>query len=420
MLTRLLSRLFDKQHAARWFMPILVMLLLATLTQPHSFVFGQAATPTPPPEEEPPPNLSTAFAVASLVQPGRAVVTARTNWWVVDSVPPLGGPNEAMNPLDSLFGALATCGMFIYETGAKELGFPLTSLNVTAEGDLAPAGVRDGSVDPRIRAFRVLIEAKGIDADQAAELKARFETRCPIYTTLIRSAPIEVIHVGLEPETARILEIDFAYTGTPEEYTAAVSPLAAEFAKVRGLRWKIWGLDEESGRAGGTLFFDTERAMNAFIASELAAKVVGNPAFSDVRVAPYGVMVDETGVTHGPISLASIAALQPTDTPGVLLEVNFTYNVTPEEYAEAVAPLAEEFAAIEGLRWKIWANDEANSQFSGLLLFDDAEAAQAFGESELAATLMNHPALSDFSVTPYAVMGAESAITHAPLGTMGE
>jgi hypothetical protein len=82
--------------------------------------------------------------------------------------------------------------------------------------------------------------------------------------------------------------------------------------------------------------------------------------------------------------------------------------------------MAEEFAAIDGLRWKIWANDSAHSQFSGLLLFDNAEAAQAFLDGELAATLTSHPALSDFSVAPYTIMAAESALTRAPLGSMGE
>jgi uncharacterized OsmC-like protein len=405
---------------ARWYLPILVLALLSIMAQPAPHVLGQTATATPTPEEEPPITLSTASASASLVEPGRAMVTARGNYWVIDSVPPLGGPNEAMNPLDALFSALATCGMFIYETGAKELGMPLTALNVTAEGDLAPQGVRDGSVDPRIRAFRVLIEAQGITSDDADQLLARFQTRCPIYTTLVLAAPIEVIHVGIDTDVARLLEIDFSYSGSAEEYTAAVSPLAAEFAKVKGLRWKIWGVDEESQRAAGVLYFDTERAMNAFLNSELAAKVTGNTAFSDLRVASYSIMAPETGTTHGPITLAAIDALDETTDPGVLLQVNFAYNVSQEEYTAAVSPLAEQFAAIDGLRWKIWALDAANSRFSGLLLLEDAAAAQAFLEGELAATLTSHPALSDFSVTPFSIMGAESAITRAPLGSASE
>ena len=136
----------------------------------------------------------------------RAIVTARTNWWVVDSPTALGGPNEAMNPLDSLTGALATCGMFIYETAGREMGMSVSGLKVTAEADFAAQGMQDGSVNPRIRALRVLIEAPGISAEEADQLRGQFEIRCPIYTTLILAAPIEVIHVGLDTAAARILE----------------------------------------------------------------------------------------------------------------------------------------------------------------------------------------------------------------------
>jgi uncharacterized OsmC-like protein len=419
MFTSMIARLFQRRLILRWYLPMLLLALFASVTQPVPFALGQAATATPAPEEEPAPALATASASASLVEPGRALVTARNNYWVIDSVPPLGGPNEAMNPLDALFSALATCGMFIYETGAQELDMSLSNIHVTAEGDLAPQGVRDGSVDPRIRAFRVLIEAEGISAEEADELQARFETRCPIYTTLVLAAPIEVIHVGLDTEAARLLEIDFTYTGSAEEYTAAVSPLAAEFAKVNGLRWKIWGINEENQRASGVLYFDTARAMDAFLASELAAKVTGNPAFSDLRVASFSVMAPETAITRGPITLNSIA-LGDATAPGVMLEVNFAYNVTQEEFAAEVGPLAEAYATIEGMRWKVWTLDTENSQFSAVFLFEDAAAAQAFLDGELAANILSHPALSDFNVMSYDVMGAESAITHAPLGSVEE
>jgi len=33
---------------------------------------------------------------------------------------------------------------------------------------------------------------------------------------------------------------------------------------------------------------------------------------------------------------------------------------------------------------------------------------------------MSHPALSDFSVMPYSILGAESLITRAPVGMMAE
>lgn len=105
---------------------------------------------------------------------------------------------------------------------------------------------------------------------------------------------------------------------------------------------------------------------------------------------------------------------------GAMLQVNFSYNVTAAEFMAEVSPLAEQFAAAEGLRWKIWALDEANSQFSGVLFFDTPEDVQTFVESDLAAMLMAHPALSDFSVMPYNILGAESLTTRAPVGVVEE
>jgi uncharacterized OsmC-like protein len=141
-------------------------------------------------------GLSTATAVARVSnQPGRAIVSARGNHFVVDSVPPLGGPNEERNPLDLALGALATCGTFIYETAAEEMGIPLTEVAATVEGDFDPKGVKDGSVNPRIQAFRVKMEVSGATAEEAEKLSEEFQERCPIYTTMSRSAPVEIENV---------------------------------------------------------------------------------------------------------------------------------------------------------------------------------------------------------------------------------
>jgi uncharacterized OsmC-like protein len=148
-------------------------------------------------EAQPEPSpLATASAVSRLSnQPGRAIVTARGNHFVVDSVPPLGGPNEERNPLDLMLGALATCGTFIYEAAAAEMGIPLTEIAAMVEGDFDPVGLKDGSVNPRIQALRVHMDLAGPNEAQAEALAAHFRARCPIYTTLSRSAPIEIQNV---------------------------------------------------------------------------------------------------------------------------------------------------------------------------------------------------------------------------------
>jgi uncharacterized OsmC-like protein len=146
------------------------------------------------------PDLATASLVSQLSnQPGRAIVSARGNHFIVDSVPPIDGPNEERNPLDLMLGALATCGTFIYERVAEQQDIPLEYLIVTTEGDLDPSGVGGADVDPRLQAFRVIVDMAGPSEEEAALMAETFRTNCPIYTTLSRSAPIEVV---TDPEDA--------------------------------------------------------------------------------------------------------------------------------------------------------------------------------------------------------------------------
>ena len=101
---------------------------------------------------------------------------------------------------------------------------------------------------------------------------------------------------------------------------------------------------------------------------------------------------------------------------GMLLQLNFKYNVTRAEYEGAVAPLADKFAAVPGLRWKIWIINESKSEAGGIYLFEDEASLKALLDSELAAGVINHPALSDFSVKTFAVLDEVTAVTRGPVG----
>ena len=98
-----------------------------------------------------------------------------------------------------------------------------------------------------------------------------------------------------------------------------------------------------------------------------------------------------------------------------VLQINFKFNVTPSELAEAFAPLAEPIAEVPGLRWKIWSLNDATSEFAGIYLFDDDESVQAYLEGPIIAGVSKHPALSDISAKQFGVIDEFSAITRGPV-----
>jgi hypothetical protein len=100
---------------------------------------------------------------------------------------------------------------------------------------------------------------------------------------------------------------------------------------------------------------------------------------------------------------------------GRILQINFKFNVSPAELAEAFAPLAEPIAGVAGLRWKIWSLNGDESEFAGIYLFDDSESAQAYLEGPIIAEVSKHPALSDISAKQFDVIDEFSAITRGPV-----
>lgn len=138
-------------------------------------------------------NLATIQANAQSTElDGRTLATARNHHFIVDAPPPLGGPNEALNPIEMLMSSLATCGVLVSKKVAAELELPLISAKASAEGDLDPRGVKGEDVNPSIQVFRVKLELTGVTDQQGKQLVKAVKTRCPIYTTLQRAAPIEL------------------------------------------------------------------------------------------------------------------------------------------------------------------------------------------------------------------------------------
>jgi len=105
----------------------------------------------------------------------------------------------------------------------------------------------------------------------------------------------------------KLLQINFKLQVATSEYQAMCQSVAQAFAAVPGLRWKIWVLNDSEKEAGGIYLFESEQALNDFLAGPLAAVVKTHPALSDISVKPFDIMEDVTAVTRGPV--AAMAAV---------------------------------------------------------------------------------------------------------------
>ena len=98
-----------------------------------------------------------------------------------------------------------------------------------------------------------------------------------------------------------------------------------------------------------------------------------------------------------------------------ILQLNFKFSVPMADYEQVASSIASEFAAVAGLRWKIWLMNEAESEAGGIYLFDDESSLQTFLAGPLAAQVKNHPAISNMSAKQFDVMDNVTAITRGPV-----
>ena len=98
-----------------------------------------------------------------------------------------------------------------------------------------------------------------------------------------------------------------------------------------------------------------------------------------------------------------------------ILQINFKFNMPPEEYIEMVRPVAEPIARFNGCQWKVWLINEAEQEAGGIYLFHSAEAAQAYLDSSLVASLASHPKLSEVNVKLFANIDELTDITRGPI-----
>jgi hypothetical protein len=100
---------------------------------------------------------------------------------------------------------------------------------------------------------------------------------------------------------------------------------------------------------------------------------------------------------------------------GTVLQVNFKLNVSPAEYEKTVTPMADAFAEVQGLRWKLWLLNQEEREAGGVYLFEDEPSCAAFLAGPLAAAVKSAPFLRELSIKRFDVMADVTETTRGPI-----
>lgn len=106
----------------------------------------------------------------------------------------------------------------------------------------------------------------------------------------------------------KLVQVNYTFAGSRAAFEEAFSPIAPEIARVPGLRWKIWMMDEVTGAGGGWYLFDDAPAARAYIEGPVIGALRSHPAFTDLSVRVFDALANPTHTTRGPVQMTAPAS----------------------------------------------------------------------------------------------------------------
>ena len=103
----------------------------------------------------------------------------------------------------------------------------------------------------------------------------------------------------------QLLQVNYKFNGSRADFEREFGTVAVEIAKVPGLRWKMWLVNEAESSGGGCYLFDDEASLLAYLAGPVITALKSHPAFSQLSVQTFAVLERPTAVTRGPLDVGS-------------------------------------------------------------------------------------------------------------------
>ena len=102
----------------------------------------------------------------------------------------------------------------------------------------------------------------------------------------------------------KVLQINFTIVAKTPELFQAFQKLAPRFGlggDVKGLKWKLWLMNESNSTAGGIYLFEDQASVDAYLAGDMVKMLKNSPALSNIEVKVFDVMPELTKISRGPI-----------------------------------------------------------------------------------------------------------------------
>jgi hypothetical protein len=99
----------------------------------------------------------------------------------------------------------------------------------------------------------------------------------------------------------KILQVNLKFSIPRADLEAAWLPVAQPIADIPGLRWKVWLMNETDHSAGGIYLFESEAALQKYMAGPIVSAMMTSPVLSNIEAKVFDVLESHTKITRGPV-----------------------------------------------------------------------------------------------------------------------
>ena len=100
----------------------------------------------------------------------------------------------------------------------------------------------------------------------------------------------------------KILQINLRFSFSVPELEEEFETAAGHIKEVPGLKWKIFGMNEERSEGTGIYLFEDGDSLKSYLEGPIVARLKTIKAFSDMSMKHFDVADKATALTRGPVT----------------------------------------------------------------------------------------------------------------------